>query len=562
MSSRCWVLDLLGSAAGTLALMSASWFLSRSRNSSLLGRAAPRRRPARIWGSLVAAPWTGPHPLCSYAPARKFRCWLAAAVESLYALFNPLWLRGTNGLKNDIFTTLLKHFNARSTWELTLTGQIRSTLTNGQNSLHAAANKLSPGSFEAGVFCSTDLFIDLLIDPSFRKNLTKPYPPRELFTLTEVRMALCEGRMQVQQPHPRGNQDITVIRIQRDTFETAALDPSSVQTLLTTWSTHGIASISGLVCKVCPKKKNQAPHHLIEKSVLSVEGGGVPQHLYMLVQVSTIFEEAEQLEFMGGLDFPAKLDFNGVTYTLFVRGFWNGTHYWCKMLKNIGGIAGIWMHDNRENGGIARLISPDHDSIGGRAPHTSWVFYSRPWDSSEENFVSDSIGKITCDHEGAPGVMHFAHLGMLLNTSPNQPVPAINEDRSPIEDQEITAVSDKQVPKVTLSDAKEDATAPTKPTKKWCPKKVTQIQDAVTSTSIAAQTSIRAPPGEEKPSDFKRKASGEFKIRLKIFKPDNPQLIEDQKTSGKVKETSHQQQKTIKPKRLGTRSSTRKVSQC
>jgi hypothetical protein len=88
--------------------------------------------------------------------AKRNRCWLASALESLYALFNPLWLRGTNGLKSDIFTTLVKHFNSGITWELTQAGHIRSFLAIGQNSLHVAANKLSPGSFMPGAFASCD----------------------------------------------------------------------------------------------------------------------------------------------------------------------------------------------------------------------------------------------------------------------------------------------------------------------------------------------------------------------------------------------------------------------
>ncbi|OAV89319.1 hypothetical protein PTTG_28733 [Puccinia triticina 1-1 BBBD Race 1] len=561
----------------------------------------------------------------SDAPARKFRCWLAAALESLYALFNPLWLRGTNGLKSNIFTTLVKHFNARSTWELTLTGQIRSMLTAGQNSLHSTANKLSPGSFNASVFCSTNLFIDLLIDPFLRKNPKTSYPPRDLFTVTEVRTATCEARPDIEQPHPRGIRDVTVLRIQKEMFEAANMEPCSVQGLITTWASDGIASTSGLCCKSCPSTKQPAePHHIIEKSVLTVENGGAPQHLYLFAQVSTIFNEDEQKmsdeqqTFMAGLDFPRYLEFHGVKYTLFARGFWNGSHYWCKMLKNLGGISGVWMHDDRQNGGIARLISPDQSTIAGRAPNTSWVFYSRPWSSSEDEFVSKSIANIARDHPGAPGSLPFAHLGMLLNNSPNSPIEdqqiaalsdkqgpksilldgkevaaapkknrrpkkvnlPLNEDDLPIEDQHTAAVSDKQAPKILL-DAKEVATAQKK---KWRPKKVTRLQEAGSSPSGAAQATIGAPSGEEKPGDLKRKASGEFRIRLKVLKTNNPQpmiadsnieekkcpikgrqasttikpTIEEQKTSGKVKIPSDRQQKPI---RVGSRSSTRKASQ-
>jgi hypothetical protein len=136
--------------------------------------------------------------------AKKNRCWLAAALESLYAIFNLLWLRGTNGLKSDLFTTLVKHFNSRISWELTLSGHIRTFLSNGQNSLHSAAQNLSPGSFNPGSFASCNLFIDLLIDPLTRKQSKNVYPSRELFTVTETRTATCEVHPDTQQPHPRG----------------------------------------------------------------------------------------------------------------------------------------------------------------------------------------------------------------------------------------------------------------------------------------------------------------------------------------------------------------------
>ncbi|OAV85833.1 hypothetical protein PTTG_05652, partial [Puccinia triticina 1-1 BBBD Race 1] len=578
----------------------------------------------------------------SDAPARKFRCWLAAGLESLYALFNPLWLRGTNGLKNDIFTTLVKHFNARSTWELTLTGQIRSMLTNGQNSLHSTANKLSPGSFNAGVYCSTDLFIDLLLDPFIRKKTNVDYPPRELFTVTEVRTATCEAQPDVEQPHPRGIRDITVLRIQRETFQAANMEPCLVQHLITTWATEGIASVSGLCCKSCASTKEpEEPHHIFEKSVLSVENGGAPQHLYLFVQVSTIFDEdeqkrsEEQQSFMSGLDFPLYLDFHGVKYTLFSRGFWNGSHYWCKMLKNVGGISGVWMHDDRANGGIGRLISPDNSAIAGRAPSTSWVFYSRPWNSSEEEFVSDSIAKIARDNKEAPGSMPFAHLGMLLNTSPNSLIPTI-EDDAENDDQQKMVAADMPVPKVTTSNVTEVAPAPTQkrrtkkrkpceataippsgaahatigapsgaakstvgapsgakkplptltisnatevapaPTKKWRPTKLkpsqaTAIppsgaaQATICAPSAAAKATFGAPSGAEKPVELKRKASGEFKIRLKLGKTSNQQQTIEE---SKIKETElpskveKKTKKTLEPKRSATRSSTRKATKC
>ncbi|KAA1107102.1 hypothetical protein PGT21_050130 [Puccinia graminis f. sp. tritici] len=489
----------------------------------------------------------------SHDSSKKNRCWLAAALESLYALFNPLWLRGTNGLKNDIFTTLVKHFNCRSSWELTQAGHIRSFLATGQNSLQTAASKLSPGSFNPGAFASCDLFIDLLIDLSIRKKTKATYPSRELFTVTEVRTATCEHRPAITQPHPRGTRDVSVLRIQKETFEDASLEPCSIQSVITTWTTDGITSVSGLCCKSCPSTKaNDVPHHLIVKSILTLDNGGAPQHLYLLVQVATIFDDAAKQTFMAGLDFPFNLDFLGVTYTLFSRGFWNGVHYWAKMLKNIGGISGVWMHDDRENGGIARLISPDHNSIAGQAPHTSWVFYSRPWNPSEEAFVAESIVKIGQDNNGAQGLMPFVNLGTLLNISPC-PLLRTNEDTHPKD-----------------SDAPEAASAPT----------VIDTSTVVDTLATQTQTLVCTDSEGDKPAVLKRKVSGEFKIRLKFTKVRNPEpttteapnseepvdaaQVEEKgqpiskKIVGPTKKASLPKAQMAKPNRAGTRSSTRK----
>ncbi|KAA1106044.1 hypothetical protein PGT21_050152 [Puccinia graminis f. sp. tritici] len=502
--------------------------------------------------------------------AKKNRCWMAAALESLYALFNPLWLRGTNGLKADIFTTLIKHFNSQTSWELTQSGHIRTFLSIGQNSLQTAANKLSPGSFNPGVFCSCDLFIDLLIDPTFRKQSKSMYPPRELFTVTEVRTATCQDRPSFDQPHPRGIRDITSLRIQKETFNAANIEPSSIQAIISRWTTDGIVTVSGLCCKACPStQKTDKRHHLIEKSVLTIENDP-PQHLYLLVQVSTIIDQMAQQTFMAGLDF------HGVSYTLFSHGFWNGVHYWAKMLKNVGGISGVWIHDDRENGGIARLISSDHSTIAGQARHTSWVFYSRAWIPSEEAFVVESIARISRDNNGAQGLMPFVHLGMLLNISPIKLGPTD-------ENSHTLASVDTQVPQLKRmdSDVAELASAPM-----IFDSSAAQTQ-TLASTTTQTQPLASTTSGGDQLGDRKKKASGEFKIRLKFMKTTDPQLmsgnapkieeqdkatkVEDQasqigrktnkKNVGPAKKLNSPKTKTIKPKRAGTRASARKAQQ-
>jgi hypothetical protein len=53
---------------------------------------------------------TYPLYAASMAPKQRNRCWMASGLESLYALYSPLWLRGTNGRQTNLFTALVTHF--------------------------------------------------------------------------------------------------------------------------------------------------------------------------------------------------------------------------------------------------------------------------------------------------------------------------------------------------------------------------------------------------------------------------------------------------------------------
>jgi hypothetical protein len=92
-------------------------------------------------------------------PSRRNRCWMSATLEMLFNIFNPLWMRGTAGIQTDIFTLLIQHFTSRNTWEISLKGHIKSTLSRGQSRLFDAAAKLHPGSFVPGAFASCDFFL-------------------------------------------------------------------------------------------------------------------------------------------------------------------------------------------------------------------------------------------------------------------------------------------------------------------------------------------------------------------------------------------------------------------
>lgn len=75
------------------------------------------------------------------------RCWEAALLECLFALFSPLWLVGLQGFKTSLFGCVARHLQTRMTYELNGLRQIKSILTKGQTTIARALNEASPGSF-------------------------------------------------------------------------------------------------------------------------------------------------------------------------------------------------------------------------------------------------------------------------------------------------------------------------------------------------------------------------------------------------------------------------------
>ncbi|EGG12898.1 uncharacterized protein MELLADRAFT_87236 [Melampsora larici-populina 98AG31] len=41
------------------------------------------------------------------------------------------------------------------------------------------------------------------------------------------------------------------------------------------------------------------------------------------------------------------------------RGYWAGFHYWCKVVRSIEGVLGVWHYDEAQNGGFAQLLDRD-----------------------------------------------------------------------------------------------------------------------------------------------------------------------------------------------------------
>jgi hypothetical protein len=90
---------------------------------------------------------------------KKNRCWLASGLESLYAIYSPLWLRRPGGKDTDLFYSIVSHFSTQSTHELTESTSIKSILTNGSGKLFDLAAKKSLLLFVPGKEALCNQFI-------------------------------------------------------------------------------------------------------------------------------------------------------------------------------------------------------------------------------------------------------------------------------------------------------------------------------------------------------------------------------------------------------------------
>ncbi|KNE90763.1 hypothetical protein PSTG_15805, partial [Puccinia striiformis f. sp. tritici PST-78] len=269
-----------------------------------------------------------------------------------------------------------------------------------------------------------------------------------LFELVKHRSFSCSSAPPTSPCVPPKTRNVTTIGIHKQMFDDHQLGYGQVQGLINLWSSTGITNTPGLTCKykpltvenTAPKAKakkgcqrHEAPEllpsltivpvpkdvELVSKnSRLAFKDDLPPQHLYFFNEVTSIEDQAERTRYMGTMNWPAKLVVAGHSYTLFSRGFWANRHYWCKVIRvGEGGATGVWLHDDMQNAGNARIVNKETSAIGGCQPGTSWLFYSRSWTASEEQHVQDSISKISKDNLTAEGDTPFIHLGSLINST-------------------------------------------------------------------------------------------------------------------------------------------------
>ncbi|KNF03024.1 hypothetical protein PSTG_03618 [Puccinia striiformis f. sp. tritici PST-78] len=472
--------------------------LGRPRNSPNINKT-----PGSVFASYRAAPSDSD---------RANRCWMAAALEGLYALYTPLWIRGINGKGNDLFTYLTKHFSSRKTYEMTMAGSLGSILSKAQGKFFDMARQAYPGRFNPGVFASCDYFIEILLDP---KQHPKNNHLHNLFGFAIRREFSCEAHPDIKQAPLAMERTHHVLTISSDMFGEARLSYGDVGKLLTLWETDGLPLHSGRVCKSCleskplfkpptpTKKKKQAKkpkitrvasevevltdyinisgdnqHYLLEHSHLHFPDDLPPLHLNIHLDVTSIQDETRKRDFMDGTDWPFKLTLGGYVYTLLACGFWNTYHYWGKVLQTSAGMTGVWLHNDADNHGYAQLINRVPGSIAGKAPHTSWLLYSRTWTPSETQFMEESIEKIRRDNPKPVGelpflqakaLLHSLHASVAIPHNPTMPQgslsafqsnpPATSHSNPPtttLQASTLSQVTPTQVPSFEVTPAVED----------------------------------------------------------------------------------------------------------
>jgi hypothetical protein len=365
-------------------------------------------------------------------PKMKNCCWLASAMETLYAVYSPLWPQSPGGIHNNLFNLLVSHFSSRTTNELWENKHLKSILTCGANSLFNEEQRKHPGSFVSGHFSSCDYFFLLVLDP--QKNTSSVLP--SLFFVQESRDFSCPlKKINHNAEHPPEEQMLFVLQLTQCMFECNSISGYNILSLITKWSTFGLDGGSCLQCQLCnalrtkKKSKSKDPngpeHHafnsrLIKRSIISFPKSGSPLHLYFQINAVPRIGNNQKSAFMGQLDWPFNLSILGEVYTLFSCEYWGNNHYWGKVfMRTIQGVTGVWLHNDLENAGYAQMIDSVPGSISGAHPNTLWLVYLQAWTPDEASFVNTSIDRIRRDNPNITSSFPFSHMENLLKISYN-----------------------------------------------------------------------------------------------------------------------------------------------
>ncbi|EGG09506.1 uncharacterized protein MELLADRAFT_95997 [Melampsora larici-populina 98AG31] len=310
------------------------------------------------------------------------RCWQTATLESLYALWGPLWSDHTNVNGSSLPTIVIRHFTGRCDAEVNQGKHLGGLLKQGQNIIHKVIQALKPESYISDECCLADGFMDMMVDhPS-----TRP-----LFAINVTKTLICHCN----HTHNRETTKyLGCFRIFPSMFRETALAYGQLDVMLQDFLSNGVITEPGLVCRQCHPKKRQGGDEgdltMLEQR-MKIEHTLLPLHLYFLLDNVMALDSKERGRYMGDTNWPARLVIGKAQYQMVTRGFWGGNHYWCQVVRSVEGVLGVWHYDELKNGGFAQLISRDVDSISGCIANTSWTCYTRVPFESEANKVKKAL---------------------------------------------------------------------------------------------------------------------------------------------------------------------------
>ncbi|EGG10588.1 uncharacterized protein MELLADRAFT_93618 [Melampsora larici-populina 98AG31] len=362
----------------------------------LLGNKSKKKDQPKKLGRPIGSQNINRNPLTTYqsyssgnTPGTRNRCWQTATLETLYAIFNPTWSRYLTVNSTNLVNVLARHFTARCTFEITGL-KFATSMTRWQTLLHKAIQATSK-SYEDDKFASADGFIEQLLAPvNDRKSTLRP-----LFEHTMIKTVAC---LRNPEHTTINSQRRATLHVIPSTFTNASLSYSDVPLLISRWMSDGL-STEGVLCGQCHPEKNRKAGVSVKnpsfvQNIFKIEITDplkAPLHLYFQVDGIVGLSPTERERYQGETNWPARFKAGTVDYFLVSRGYWANYHYWARVVCSIDGILGVWLYDERENGGIAQLEGADITSIGGCSPDTSWLFYSRKPQGEELDQIKASI---------------------------------------------------------------------------------------------------------------------------------------------------------------------------
>ncbi|EGF99848.1 uncharacterized protein MELLADRAFT_93987 [Melampsora larici-populina 98AG31] len=246
---------------------------------------------------------------------------------------------------------------------------------------------LPSASFPAGEFASANGFMDELLRPG--KISLRP-----LFEIPFRKVTTCF----------------------REAKHSTTSISSRLGQLIDLWQSQGLTAGSDMVCRKCHPSERTSRGNVVnvdvddepaeeddqgrcnspepeeseeKKSMLEqtlkihlTDRKSAPLHLYFhLDGVGAMTHEMRE-SYMGDTDWPARIMIGGVEYMMVTRGFWANSHYWCKVVRSVEGIMGVWHYNELRNAGRAQLLDRNVATIAGCEPHTSWTIpFTMPSDN-------------------------------------------------------------------------------------------------------------------------------------------------------------------------------------